>query len=275
MIESIKYATIANIYVKDLIFYNKDKITALIEFCNHNGISHLPDIDRKSIYKLENDTFQKVPLTQNLICHPMDRLFDEKTINKFEQGDHDEVMFVIEDNLIKGVVHIVDYNDDFLNIEFYKASYKLERMLREYLLACGENNDSIINWMKEKAVKSAFWENRYAQCMPTDEEKRSQLIKKRKDLKEFQTFYLNDLLFFAASKGLVSKNFKKNIEAVKQVRNWVAHSKDLAYRSGDIDKPLYRIKELKSFVANANQFFECYEELEFKSLNKQFVGLGF
>jgi hypothetical protein len=274
MIESIKYATIANIYIKDLVFYNKDKTKELIEFCARNSISHLPDIDRKSIYKLEKDTFCKVPLSQNLICHPMDRLFDCQTINKFEQGDHDEVMFVIEDDFIKGVVHIVDYNNDFLNIEFYKASYKLERMLRDYLLACDENNDSLIQWMEEKATTNSFWDKRYIQCMPINIEKRNELIQKRKDLQEFQTFYLNDLLLFAASKSLVSDKFKKNIEAVKQVRNWVAHSKDLAYRSGGIDKPLYKIKELKKFVANANQFFDCYEELEFKKIKNQIVRSG-
>tara|TARA_R110001583_G_scaffold22884_11_gene85363 strand:+ start:2105 stop:2932 length:828 start_codon:yes stop_codon:yes gene_type:complete len=275
MIESIKYATIANIYVKDLIFYQEDKTKKLVEFCKINGISHLPDKDRNTIYKLNEEKFDQVPLTESLICHPFDRLFDEKTLNKFENGDHDDVMFVVEDGIIKGVVHIVDYNNDFLNIEFYKASYTFERMLRELLIVEGETNDTLIDWMQEKASTNKFWKNRYYQCMPTDKGKREQLIKKRKDLKEFQTFYLNDLLLFSASKKLVSKTFKQNIEAVKQVRNWVAHSKDLAYRSGDINKPLYKIKELKTFVANANQFFECYEELEFKSLTKDIVKPNF
>lgn len=35
---------------------------------------------------------------------------------------------------------------------------------------------------------------------------------------------------------------------------------------------LGEIMEEKNFVANANQFFECYEELEFKGLTEQFVG---
>lgn len=267
MIESIKYATISSIYVKNLIFYEEGNEKRLIEFCQKNGISHLPDADRKTIYKLKQDKFVEVPLTADLICHPFDMLFDQNTLNKFENGDHDEVMFVVEDDIIKGVVHIVDYNNDFLNIEFYKASYNLERMLRDYLMICGETNISVIDWMQDKATNNKFWENRFYQCMPINTEKRNQLIKKRRDLKEFQTFYLNDLLLFAASKKLVSDRFKKNIESVKQVRNWVAHNKDLAYRTGELDKPLYHIKELKEFVANANNFFKCYEELEFKSLN--------
>ncbi len=271
MIESIKYTTIAHIYVKDLVFYQEDKVQELIAFCELNGISHLPDFDRKSIYKLQGDSFVKVPLTKDLTCHPFDRLFDEATLLKFETGDHDEVMFAVEDDIVKGVVHIVDYNNDFLNVEFYKASYNFERMLRDYLVINGENNQSLLNWMQEKAGASEHWRKRYEQCVPSNSKKSEQLEQKRKDLRVFQTFYLNDLLIFAASKQLVSKTFKQNIEAIKQIRNWVAHSKDLAYRSKEMGKPLYKINELKNFVANANKFFECYEELEFKTINRNLL----
>ena len=264
MIESIKYATISNIYVKDLFFYQESKVKELISFCNLNGISLLPGADRKSIYKLVEESFIKVQLTENLICRPVDRLFDESTLYKFEDGDHDEVMFVVEEEVIKGVVHIVDYNNDFLNIEFYRASYNFERMLRDYLVSIGESNQSLLQWMYEKKDKSEHWNKRYSQCVPESIDKLEELEQKRKDLKPFQTFYLNDILLFTASKKLVSKKFKQNIEAIKQIRNWVAHSKDLAYKTKEIGKPLYKINELKTFVSNANKFFECYEELEFK-----------
>jgi len=264
MMETIKYATISNIYIKDLIFYQEGNELELINFCDTNGISYLPDKDRKSIFKLENNDFIKVPLSSHLTCQPFDRLFDLKTLSKFENGDHDEVLFVVEDKLIKGVVHLVDYNDDFLNLEFYKASYYFERMLRDFLVKRGENNQTLLKWMSIKGKESKYWENRYNQCVPINNSKRQQLEQKRKDLKAFQTFYLNDLLFFAASKALVSNEFKQNIEGVKQVRNWVAHSKDLTHRSNEVGKPLYKINDLKNFVDYANQFFECYEELEFK-----------
>ena len=266
MIETIKYATISNIYVKELIFYEGQNEKELKEFCYKYGFSYIPDSDRKTIYKLINDEFVKVPLTDDLVCNPFDRLFDLETLNKFESGNHDEVLFVKENDLIKGVVHIVDYNNDFLNIEFYKASYRFERMLRDFLDKSGESNETLIKWIEEKVQDSDHWSRRYDDLMPKNNMKRAKLERKRKDLKPFQSFYLNDLLYFATSKDLVSENFKKSVEAIKAVRNWVAHDKDLAYKSTEVGKPLYKIEELRNFVINANQFFQCYEELEFKSI---------
>lgn len=111
--------------------------------------------------------------------------------------------------------------------------------------------------------------------MPEDLSRSKEFEQKRLDLKEFQTFYLNDLLMYAASEDIVSKKFKQNIEAVKQIRNWGAHNKDLTFRGNEAneikeDGPPYKIDELKSFIENANKFFECYEELEFNRLRKQF-----
>lgn len=70
MIETIKYATISNIYIKDLVFYEEAKREELIVFCRKNGISHLPDTDRITILKLQKDKFEKVELTKDLVCNP-------------------------------------------------------------------------------------------------------------------------------------------------------------------------------------------------------------
>lgn len=264
MIEAIKYATISNIYVKDLIFYDVNKEEDLKTLCLDYGISYLPNSDRKSCYKLlDNGTFEPAPLTEELICNPYDRLFENETIRKFENGRHDEVMFVVEDDKIKGVVHIVDYNTEFINYEFYKATYRLEKMLRELLSIKGETNDSLINWMHQKSTKgNDFWANRYNQCNPKNQKKRKEQERRRKECNPFQTFFFNDLLMFAASKKYVSKDFKKNIENIKEIRNWVAHNKDLAPKNREESQPLYRIDGLKKFVSGARDFFRCYEELE-------------
>lgn len=262
MIESIKYAIISDIYVKDLLVYdtiNKDELSG---FCIQNGISFVPGKDRKSVYKLVEGAFQKAELSEDLICSPTDQLFDPKTIAKFEKGSHDEVLFVIESQRIIGVVHIVDYNNEFINIEFYSAIYAFENMLRNYLTKKGETNQTLLSWMEEKAQESKHWSRRYNECVPKDEKKLLQEEDKRKDFGPFQTFYLNDLLYFSSSKGHVSRDFRRNIYAIISIRNWVAHNKDLAYKTKGFSKPLYRITELKEFVNNAKAFFECYEEIE-------------
>ena len=264
MIETLKYATISDIYVKDLIFYNNEKEHELKKLCKEYGISYLPHKNRTSCYKLENGTFKNSELHEDLICKPYDRLFEENTIKKFEIGRHDEVMFVVDDNMIKGVVHIVDYNAEFISYEFYKATYRLEKMLRNMLIKKGESNDSLLEWMRLKASEGAvFWKQRYSQCVPKDEIERKAQEVKRKECNPFQTFYFNDILMFTASKKYVSKNFKRNIENLIYIRNWLAHNKDLAPKNREDENPLYHISGLKKFVKGAKGFFQCYEELEF------------
>ena len=264
MIDSIKYAIISDIYVKDLICYSSENAERLNKFCVDNGISYVPGEDRKSCYRLINDNFRLQQLTKDLVCSPTDRLFDQKTIEKFERGSHDEVLFVQDNDRIIGVVHIVDYNNEMINIYFYKALYSFERMIRDLLSGQKETNQSLIDWMKEKGEKNPHWNLRYKQCVPDKQSKYQEEEQKRKDFGPFQTFYLNDLLYFAASKKYVSKDFRRNLNSIINIRNWVAHNKDLAHKSSDLRKPLYRIKELKEFVSNANGFIHSYEELEQK-----------
>lgn len=262
MLESIKYATISNIYVKDLIFYDPEKEVELKQMCIDYGISYLPSSDRKTCYRLYNDTFLKSDINENLVCNPFDRIFDPKTIEKFEKGNHDEVMFVMENGIIKGVVHIVDYNNEFINVEFFKNTYHFEKMLRDVLVLKGETNESLLEWMKNKSLKNDFWKRRFKECMPEDKDRLHNQVKKRKEFNPFQTFYMNDLLHFIASKGFVSMEFKRNIDSITKVRNWVAHNQDLAHKKQSVSHPLYKIDELKTFVVSANNFFDSYEELE-------------
>ena len=263
MLERIKYATISDIYVKDLIFYDENNTEELIKFCHTNHINYLPGKDRTSIYKLINSRFIKVKIQPNLICNPYDRIFDIETLNKFKDGSSDEVMFVMEDELIKGVVHVIDYNTDFINIEFFKLCFGFEKMLRELLRKNNETNDTLIQWFKEKGETNGHWNKRYHECMPISPENLRIEENRRSELNQFQTFYLNDLIFFVASRRYVSSFFRKNLQAITSIRNWVAHSKDLATKT-ELDYPIYKIDKLEKFIEDANIFFKCYEELESK-----------
>ncbi|MET7029801.1 hypothetical protein [Sediminicola luteus] len=262
MIETIKYATISKIYVKNMIFYDNNKSDELIKLCRSYGITYLPGQDRKSCYRLVDNEFHLSKLTKDLICYPYDRLFNEATLRKFESGNHDEVMFVIEDDKIKGVVHVVDYNTDFINYEFFKATYQFENLLRQLLINNGENNESLLKWMSLKAEKNNHWKKRLEQCVPKEGSKLIEENLRRINCNPFQTFFLNDLLYFVASRKYVSKGFRQNLESITSIRNWVAHNKDLTHKPQIEHGPLYRIEELKEFVNNANTFFKCFEELE-------------
>ena len=100
--------------------------------------------------------------------------------------------------------------------------------------------------------------------MPNDDSKKEIEKNRRLNFNPFQTFFLNDLLYFMINKNYLSSKFNtRSVEAIKKVRNWVAHNKDLAHLKFGDQFPIYQIKELELFVKHINIFFDSYEELEF------------
>ena len=69
-------------------------------------------------------------------------------------------------------------------------------------------------------------------------------------------------MYFIADREYVSPYFSESIVQIRNLRNWVAHSQDLAHMVDSVESPLYRIDDLKKFVRNANRFFKCYDELD-------------
>ena len=114
MIETLKYATISSIYTRNLIFYDHEKEEEFIEKSKTRGITYLPAKNRRDIYKVTGKGFKRQRLTPELQCRPYDRIFTNNMVSKFREGNHDEVLFVTENKKIKGVVHIVDYNEPFI-----------------------------------------------------------------------------------------------------------------------------------------------------------------
>jgi hypothetical protein len=121
MIRKLKYAILSDIGTFDLKYYEQDKEVELIKLCTDNGISYLPDKSREFAYKLDNGKFKKTKISDQLKVNPYDLIFDKETIDKFREVDHNEIRFIMENGLIKGVVHIVDYNSDYIGIELFKA----------------------------------------------------------------------------------------------------------------------------------------------------------
>ena len=269
MIETLKYATISSIYVKDIFFYSINDEKKLIDFHNNYGISYFPSKDRKSIFKYDGEKFVNEELTESFKCKPNDLLFDDSTIKKFEENNHDEVLFVTDNDVIIGVVHIVDYNNEFIYFEFYKLIFYFENMLREFLELKGESNKSLLNWMKDYGSRKGkdYWKNQYNRYVPADNPKKlATLEEKRKNLKPFQTFLMSDLLQFGISKKYFSDNFKKYVADIKNIRNRIAHSTDFTGKSdthaSKSEETLYKIDELKKFIKEIKSFFNAYNELE-------------
>lgn len=256
MLEAVKYANIRDICVKDLYYYEKEKEAALIEFCNTNSISYIPAKNRKSCWRLKGNQFVHVPeLPKDLVCKPEDLIFADATFNKFNSGNHDEVMFVVEDDLIKGIVHIVDYNNDDLFVALYRMLLNFEYNIRKLLIHHKKSNNDFLNWMKKEGKKNSYYRGLVQKAHRKSE------VEKRKNANPFQTFYLKDLLLFARSEDLFQFT-NKDLNDLTGIRNWIAHSKDVTHIQPNKEHAVYNIDGLRNFIKMSQSFFTLYEKLE-------------
>lgn len=272
MINRLKYATISDIGIYQLIFFDNQKSSELANFCDINGISYLPAKDRKSIYKLTQDGFKKEVLTEQICMNPYDRIFEENTLKKFERLNPNEVFFITENETIRGVVHIIDYNSEFIQVELYRALFRFESNLRYLLVKSGLNNADFLVWVKEKAENEKdknnkkHWLQRLEDILPSESNKLKKVEEKRNELNPFQSFYLFELMRFASDKNLIDKR-TVNVDKISKLRNQIAHSIDLTTQSTEEGRPIYNYKKLKIYIDHINAFFIAYDFLQYQIEN--------
>ncbi len=274
MINKLKYATILDIGVTNLFFFDSENEKKCSEFCRNNLISYLPAKDKKSVYKFDNPGFTNLNLEIEFCINPFDRIFDNSTLKKFEKVNHNEIRFITDKSKIKGVVHIIDYNNENIQVEFYRAFYRFENNIRNLLIISGYKNEDFIKWAKTKSEleengeDNIFWINRYKSLMPIDKKNQDQEKEKRSSSNPFQTFYMRELLLFCLDQNLINQRFIK-FDSVCSLRNSIAHNKDFTSKINESEGSLvYDFKNLKAFIAKANDFFDSYEYLEEKVKSK-------
>lgn len=254
MINRLKYAIIANIANFNPVYYDAQNEEKLIAYCTKNGFTHLPSKDKKSVYKLENKRFVKKRLDEVYQVNASDFIYDTSTIQKFEEPNYNEIHFIIEKDKIKGVVHIVDYNNIYISVELFKALLQFESNLRQLLIDSDLDNEDFISWVEEKATTTneQFWRN-----------KLNNLEYRRKQMKYanlFQTFSFRDLLNFANDKNILHLS-EGEIDDVSDIRNSLAHNRDVTSQMEDNGAIVYDFVGLKIFAEKMRSFFNTYEVL--------------
>lgn len=263
MIRKLKYATIADIGVFNLTYYDKEKEDELINKCNLLGITYLPSREGNCVYKITNNKFVKSKIEKHLLVNPYDLLFHEETIQKFKNLDHNEIRFIVEEDIIKGVVHIVDYNNEFIYLELYKALFRFENFVRDILIKNKFTNNCFIQWVYKQQTTAKkknrdHWIRRYQELVPDNKNKLENIINRRKTSNPFQTFYLRELIEFAISENLIPKK-DINIFAISSLRNKIAHSKDMTSRKESENNIVYNFHGLEEFINEINAFIKAFE----------------
>ena len=257
MINKLKYAIIANIANFNPLYYDHNNQEKLIAYCKKNGFSHLPSKDKKTVYKLVVNHFVEKQLEEVYTLEASDFIFDQTTIHKFEEPNPNEIHFIVERGLIKGMVHIVDYNNMYINVELFKAVLKFEHNLRQLLIDNDLENDDFIAWVANKAAQedNAYWHR-----------KKNSLLNNRQQMKydnQFQTFSFRDLLNFAQDSNILPLS-DREIGDVSDIRNSLAHNRDVTSHTEDEANGaiVYDFVGLKFFAEKMRSFFNSYEVLK-------------
>ncbi len=267
MINKLKYALISDIGIFNPTFYEKGKEKELLAFCERWGIDCLPAKDRISVYRIVDNQFVREDPDPRLVVKPYYRIFDPRTITKLGEYNPNELRFIEEGGLIKGVMHIVDYNNEFIQVEIFRALYRFEINLRRFLIKKGKRDDDFIKWVRhlsqnaEDSGDRYHWGLRYNDLMPENRAKREGAILKRKELNPFQTLFLKELMQYTISEKFLEEKYI-DIENVNALRNQIAHNvypTSFERVDGEIT---YNYENLKLFVDKVRAFFEAYDYLQ-------------
>ena len=145
------------------------------------------------------------------------------------------------------------------------AFYRIETWLRELLVKSGYNNESFIEFVREKTNSKKnveHWKRKLLDIEPDEEVKRRRKNAERNSANQFQTFYLKDLLTFSQSNNIGPTKKECNIEMICDVRNTIAHSKDITNSSKEGDSMIFDMDGLRKFVDQTKMVEKLYRFLK-------------
>lgn len=228
--------TFGDIMQPNMLFYDENEKEACKNICETLHINNLPAINGKNYYELENKD-EKFIRKKILKKHRLDvdeRIFDKKMIKMFENNKYN-VLFVFDGNVLMGIVHLSDYNDDIVIQTIQDDFLKFERNLRHWYELNGLNNQDMVDFFQYKSSKAKkdsknkeFWETRVNMTVSRKTEMGI--------LGEFQLFDFNDLLLFGCSKkykrifkiekSMINGDEIDGVKVLTDLRNLAMHGKN-------------------------------------------------
>lgn len=224
----------SDIMQPNMLYYDKLVEEACFDICNTLHIDNMPTVDGKHYFELENGLFVKKEISPQNKLDLDEPIFNPDLLLKFEQNRHN-VLFVFEGEVLRGVVHLSDYNDDVVIQSIQDDILTFERNLRRWLELNGFKNENMIDFFHYKMQNCAgneknkmYWSSRIDNIEKRKEE--------MKQIGEFQLFDFKELLLFSASKKS-NKVFKlpcfavgimksDGIDVLSDLRNLAMHGKN-------------------------------------------------
>jgi hypothetical protein len=249
--------TFGDIMQSKILYYDPDLEEACLDICNTLHIDNMPAIDGRNYYERNKNKFKKLIIEPKHLLYVDENIFDLHLINKFRSNKHN-VLFVFEGSVIKGIVHICDYNQDVVIQAIQDDILVFERNLRQWLILNGFNNKHMLEFydhmIKTDLKGRDHWESRLKYAQNKEKEMKS--------FSEFQLFEFSDLIEFANSEKskrcflLQAPDFAGSRylgkEVLKNLRNLAMHGKNpVKFISGS---DIYHIGSLENLFNQLDYF---------------------
>lgn len=264
-----KSLIVADVSSKSLLYFDSSRLTECARICDYLKIDYLPIIGEYKYAERKGKSFEEQQLNNSMQLSEYVVLFDAAVCDKIADATHN-VLFVVEGEVVKGVLHISDFNRNTVLQAIQHDFLTFERNLRQLLLLNEVSNETLLTFFQYKAQKSKsveYWKG----------QENAYLLKRSSgeldNFSELQHFTLRHLLEYASSSfsskvfdlnetiNLQSAVKKSELSILSDLRNLVMHAKDsINMKSGNV---LNSISQLRDFYIAISVFKRSFERLEF------------
>jgi len=265
--------TFGEIMQSKILYFDPEIKEACLDICRTLHIDNMPAIDGKHYYELiQEDTFLMKEITNDQKLEVDDRIFGPNLVEKFRTNKHN-VLFVFEGGVIRGVVHICDYNLDPVIQTIQDDVLIFERNLRQWLILNGFSNHHVIEYFKYRYSEAKrkkdkdYWSWKIDWAGKKNDEMRN--------LSPFQLFEFSDLLYFVTSSSSGKAFFIPNtyiaevqqggIQSLTNLRNLAMHGKNPV--TFDEPEQIYSLKSLEILLDQLKFLTKMTHELMLKIRN--------
>jgi hypothetical protein len=225
--------TFEDIMQSNILYYDPIAENACFDICNHLRIDNMPGIDGLHYYERIKGMFERNKIEAFHRVSVNDNLISNESIEKFKSNSHN-VLFVYEEDLLRGVVHISDYNRDVVLQKIQDDVLSFERKLRQLILLSGFKNSNMLEYFEKKLKDSTSTKNidYYSLRIRNFNNRKGEID----SLGPFQLFEFNDLMNFtnsSFSKWIHKVNTyelgdakKSGTDILRELRNLAMHGKN-------------------------------------------------
>lgn len=225
----IDQITVGDIMQRQILYFDAqvEDICSLI--CRELMINNMPSLQGKTAWVTEGQGWKEKLLHEQMVLSPDTRLLEPGLANRFEKASHN-VLFVFSGDMIRGVVHISDFNHPVVIKALQDDVSDFEQLLRKWLLLHGHTQQQVFDYVEENAKTAKqhsrdYWIQRYEALNRQWQEGRHHQVG------ELRLFYLIELLEFGITTYAYTESqtpfealSKSDAKKLNQLRNTVMHA---------------------------------------------------